>query len=77
MGDLKKVNNAQSPFILEVEVIMIHRSNNSYSYNDNVIVQGLESASTYEVFVEAVNEYGIGEPSSRRVKRQYGINLKV
>ena len=37
MGDLKKVNNAQSPFILEVKVIMIHRSNNSYSYNDNVM----------------------------------------
>lgn len=47
MGDLQKVNNAQSPFILE----------------------GLESASTYEVFVEAVNEYGIGEPSSRIVFR--------
>ena len=37
MGDLKKVNNAQSPFILEVKVIMIHRSNNFFSYNDNVM----------------------------------------
>ena len=101
MGDLQKVNNAQSPFILEVKAIIIiifnilfgvmllifpvifafilfmiviniasfhlHDCHNHLMIIIIIIidVQGLESASTYEVFVEAVNEYGIGEPSSR------------